>query len=59
MVGVPNINLVINDLTLLIVVGTALVVGGIGGGLKFYNSTSHGDSDFFLYSMHMTGHKSL
>lgn len=30
MVGVPNINLVINDLTLLIVVGTALVVGGIG-----------------------------
>lgn len=30
MVGVPNINLVINDLTLLIVVGTALVVRGIG-----------------------------
>ena len=30
MVGVPNINLVINDLTLLIVVGTVLVVGGIG-----------------------------
>ena len=30
MVGVPNINLVINGLTLLIVAGTALVVGGIG-----------------------------
>lgn len=30
MVGVPNINLVINGLTLLIVVGTVLVVGGIG-----------------------------